>query len=286
MSSTAAAPTTLAGFPALRSEGRTAQPPLLFLHGAFASHVSFAGWMDVLSRAGWRGFAVSRRGRGGIGPANAEGVRIADYVDDTLRAIEALGERPVVIGHSLGGLIAQRIAELGQCVAAVLLAPAPAAMLTAQPIALPALLPMFPKILLGKPLLPGCRTCDTIALNCIPAADRGRIHAGLVHESGRAYREMIFGSFRVDPRKVRCPILVVGGVEDRIVSGKLMRFTAERYGGELKLYKGHGHWILEEPGFEKLASDVGNWLETLCGREQLPTSQRRAVTSASASTMR
>jgi pimeloyl-ACP methyl ester carboxylesterase len=266
MSQQEVSPTMLAGFPAIKIDGAADRPPLLFIHGAFVGHEPFAGWMKMLARRGWPGVAAARRGRQGVGPDSAAGLTIADYVDDTLRTIDALGEAPVIIGHSLGGLIAQKIAELGRCRAAVLLAPAPAGMLTAQPVALPALLPMLPKILLGQPVRPSCRTCETIALNRIPVEDRTRIHDSLVHESGRVYREMIFGTFRVDAAKVHCPMLVMGGRDDRIVSVALVRRTAERYGAKLKIYEGHGHWLLEEPGWETLAAEVGAWLSTAVPR--------------------
>jgi pimeloyl-ACP methyl ester carboxylesterase len=253
--------TTLAGFPALRIGGRGDRSPLLFIHGAFVTHEPFAPWMEFLAAMGWRSFAVSRRGRLGVGPDRAEGLGVADYVEDTRRAMEAMGEAPILVGHSLGGLIAQKIAELGLCRGMMLLAPAPAAMLTAQPVAVPAYLRMLPKILAGKPLVPACGVCSTIALNCMPESEHEAIHARLIHESGKAYREMIFGAIKVDAGKVRCPVLVANGDKDRIISPALARQTAERYRAELTLYPDHGHWLIEEKGWEKIAGDVGQWLE-------------------------
>jgi pimeloyl-ACP methyl ester carboxylesterase len=267
MDSGQVSPTILAGFPAIATRGSADRPPILFVHGAFAGHLPFARWMTALANAGWRGVAVGRRGGS---PERVADLRIADYVDDTLKAIDALGEAPVIVGHSLGGLIAQKIAELGRCRAAVLLAPAPSGMLTAQPVALRAYLSMMPKILLGRPLLPGGDACATIALNRVPQAERARIHGSLVHESGKAFREMVFGTYRVDASKVRCPVLVMGGTHDRIVSVALMRGTAKRYGAELKLYDNHGHWLLEEPGWETLAGDVAAWLDRAVPRNVAP----------------
>ena len=252
--------TTVVGFPALRIGGRGDRPPLLFIHGAFVTHEPFAAWMEFLAAAGWRSVAVSRRGRLGVGPEKAEGLTVADYVEDTRRAVEALGEAPILVGHSLGGLIAQKIAEMGLCRGMVLLAPAPPAMLTAQPVAIPAYLRMLPKILAGQPLVPACGVCSTIALNCVPEDQHPAIHARLIHESGKAYREMIFGAIKVDAGKVRCPALVVSGGKDRIISPALARQTAARYGAELKLYPEHGHWLIEERGWQAIAGDVGEWL--------------------------
>jgi pimeloyl-ACP methyl ester carboxylesterase len=125
-------------------------------------------------------------------------------------------------------------------------------MLTAQLAALPALLPMVPSILRGRPLLPSCATCEAIVLNRVPQSERARIHGALVHESGKVYREMIFGTFRVDAQKVRCPLLVVGGSDDRVVSVTLLRATAKYYGAALKLYEGRGHGCLKNPAGTRL----------------------------------
>jgi pimeloyl-ACP methyl ester carboxylesterase len=262
----------IAGFPALESKGRDDRPPLLFVHGAFVLHETWANWMGALARAGWRGVAPSRRGRHGVGPDRCGGLTTADYVEDTLRVVEALGERPIVIGHSLGGLIAQKVAELDRCRAAVLLASAPPAILPAQPIAIPALAPMLPRILLGQPLRPSCQTCETIVLNKIPVAERTRIHDALVHESGKVYREMIFGTFRIDAGKARCPLLIVGGREDRIVSPSVTRGIADRYHTPAKIYEGHGHWLIEEPGWERVAADVADWLAQTIEAADAPAS--------------
>lgn len=267
---TSIATTSLAGFPALRTASANDRPPLMFVHGAFATHQPFAPWMAALERAGWGGIAVARRGALGGGTATSvAGLRIADYVEDTVKAIDALGEAPVIVGHSLGGLIAQKIAELGKCRAAVLVASAPPGMLTPQPRSLPALLPMMPRILLGLPLRPGRATCEAIVLNCVPVAARARIYDGLVPESGKVYREMIFGTFRVDAGPVRCPVLVVGGGQDRIVSEALNRSTAKRYGAACRLYANHGHWLLEEPGFESVVGDVAAWLDQVLPRNAM-----------------
>lgn len=121
--------TTIAGFPAMRIDGRADRPPLLFVHGAFVTHEPFGPWMEFLGQRGWRSVAASRRGRLGVGPKRAGGLGFADYLDDTRRVIDALGELPIIVGHSSGGLIAQKLAELGMCEGLVLLAPAPAKML-------------------------------------------------------------------------------------------------------------------------------------------------------------
>src|SRR2546423_6167843 len=106
--------TTMAGFPALI--GRPAHPrpdnaPVIFLHGAFANHHCFHGWVQRFADEGYRTVAASRRGRLGVGPEHAAGLTFDGYVEDTLAVIDELSvpggtgvppaENPIIVGHSL-----------------------------------------------------------------------------------------------------------------------------------------------------------------------------------------
>jgi pimeloyl-ACP methyl ester carboxylesterase len=255
----------VAGFPAIigRPEHpRAGAPPAMFLHGAFADHVCFRRWVRRFEQAGFEAVAPSRRGRLGVGPAEAKSLTFQDYVEDTLAVIDALGRSPVIVGHSLGGLVAQRVGELGRARAVALIAPAPPGMLTAQAVALPRFAPNLPRIITGRPFIVGNGACSVLALNRVPEADRPAIHAHLTRESGKVYRSMMFGTVRIDASKVTVPVFVAGGDDDRIISTRLLAKTARHYGVTPHVYEGHGHWILEEPGWESVADDILQWLTT------------------------
>ena len=266
--------TKIAGLDASVTQGADGRPPILFIHGAFVTHESFAGWQEEFARLGWGGVAFSNRGRLGAGPERAAGLAVADYVEDALSVIDAMGETPVVMGHSLGGLVAQKIMEAGKSRAAVLLAPAPAAMLTAQPVAIPSYLPMLPDILAGRPFLPPAGTCGRIVLNGLPKEAHKAVHGSLVHESGKVYREMMFGQIKVDAAKVHCPVLVIGAENDRIISPGLAAATARRFHAELRMLKNHAHLFIAEPGWEKIAAETASWLDRYVMAQPL---ERRAA---------
>jgi len=256
--------TTIAGFPALAAHpaaGPRTRPPMLLLHGAFADETCFERWLPDAATAGFPAWSPARRGRHGIGPDRAAGLRFEDYVADTLAVIDALDEPPVLVGHSLGALVAQRVAELGRARALVLLAPAPPAMLTAQAVALPHFAPQLPRILTGRPFVVGGHACTTLALNELPEDERPAVHAHLTPESGRVYRSMLFGTVRIDADRVEVPVYVAGGDRDRIVSTRLLRKTARHYGTEAHVHEGRGHFVILEPGWEQLVADVLAWLD-------------------------
>ena len=254
--------TTRAGFPTLEATPTaTGRPPVVLLHGAFADHESFRGWVARLAEAGHQTLAPARRGRAGVGPAKAAGLTFEDYVQDTIAVLDTLEEQAVLVGHSLGALIAQRLAEQGRARAIVLVSPAPPAMLTAQAVALPHFLPQMPRILAGRPFVVGPAACSTLALNRMPKAERPAVHAHLTHESGKVYRDLMFGLVKVDAARVRIPVYVAGGAEDRIISAGLTKRTARHYGVQPRIHEGRGHWIIGEPGWETLVDHVAVWLD-------------------------
>ena len=259
---------SIAGFPAFRADGEGDRWPwpLVFLHGAFDDHTGFANYVRFFSAVGFDCYAASYRGRQSVPPERACGLHVEHYLDDALRVLGELGPEVIVVGHSLGGLLAQKVAEAGRCRAAVLLAPAPPRPLIPQPRSLPALLPNMPKIVLGRSFLISYASAASVLLNRVPEADRRRIYDGLVPESGLVFRQLTIGTMRVDASRVRCPLLCIRGIDDRVISARLMRGTAKRYAADLKEYDRHGHWLFQEPGWEVPAGDILAWLERLPNR--------------------
>jgi alpha-beta hydrolase superfamily lysophospholipase len=138
-------------------------------------------------------------------------------------------------------------------------------MLTAQRVALPHFAPQLPRIMTGRPFIMGPGSCSTLALHRMPEAERPAVHAHLTHESGKVYRDLMLGSVKVDASKVRVPVYVAGGTEDRIIATGLTRKTAQHYGVEPRMHEGRGHWIIGEPGWQSLVDDVVTWLASNVG---------------------
>lgn len=108
----------LAGFSGIAAANGDHAHPLAFLHGAWDGPRCFEGYIRFFAERGWNCYAFARR-------TSRDRARIEDYLDDTLAVLDQVGSAPIVIGHSLGGLLAQLVAERGRCVAAVLIEPGP-----------------------------------------------------------------------------------------------------------------------------------------------------------------
>ena len=98
------------------------RPPVLLVHGAANSSMVWRFWQESLSRRGWTSHAVDLRGHG-KSPGSVDGVSMSDYADDVESIANSFSEMPVVIGWSMGGLVAIMFAARGLARACVGLAP-------------------------------------------------------------------------------------------------------------------------------------------------------------------
>lgn len=240
------------------------QTPVLFIHGAFADHTGFQKMANQFANNGYNSYAVSRRGRLYQPPTNAVGLTFSDYLQDTLAIIQEIKPTPILVAHSLGGLLAMKAAEkIKDIPALVLINTAPPAMLTAQPISLPYFFPLLPKIFSGKSFKPSIKAFKTLALQKMTQNERDRVGNSLVPESGTVYRQMMLGQIRLSPDFQNIPTLVIGSGQDRIISKGLNKTTFKKLNADYKEYDNHGHWIIEEEGIEQVANDILNWLDRI-----------------------
>ncbi|MDB4878368.1 MAG: putative Alpha/beta hydrolase fold [Gemmatimonadetes bacterium] len=237
------------------------RPPVLFVHGYFADASVWAEWLPFFAARGFPAYAVHLRGRGGSMPNVDLGrVSIEDFVRDAAAVATHLGT-PAVVGHSMGGLIAQRLAEDGLAAAAVLVTPAPPRgimVLTAR-VAIKQL-KYLPWILTSRVVAPRREDLREIVLNRVPAELQNGMLDKLIPDSGRAARDMSITGVPVSARRVRCPTLVIAADEDRFIPKPVVERIAKRYAAPLQTMVGHGHMVINEPGWETTADTVARWL--------------------------
>ena len=104
------------------------KPPLLFIHGMESGAWVFAEhWLAGAVRRGYPAHALSLRAHGNSGGYDRRHRTLfRDYLEDIMQAIITLPEPPVLVGHSMGGLLAQEVASRYPARGLVLVAPAPA----------------------------------------------------------------------------------------------------------------------------------------------------------------
>ena len=249
----------------------TGRPPLLFVHGAFAGAWCWAEhFMPYFAQAGYCCYALSVRGHGqseGRGRLSLHTVR--HYVDDLERAIAHIGTDPVVIGHSMGGLVAQKYLERNALPALVLVAPVPPHGLMPASLSLALLKPQLLNELNGL-LFAGHASLETMrqALFSGPvAADRLSRYSRLMQpESPRAIWDMTFFDLPQLWRMRKPPLLVLGAERDAMVPPQQVELCAQTYGTQAEIFPGMGHAMMLDLGWQKVADRIIGWLGELPGR--------------------
>lgn len=200
---------------------------------------------------------------------------LLDYVDDLSAEIDRLGGEPVLMGHSIGGLLAQMLGSRVPCKALVLLAPvSPAGILCLKP----SVIKGFGSILTRwgwwhKPIRSTFQEAAYGMLHLLPVEDQRRTYERFVYESGRAAFES--GFWFLDPKRtahveasrIACPVLVLAGAQDRLASVRMMQQIAERYEplSTLHVLPDHAHWMVGEPGWQGVVETISGWLDRVLG---------------------
>lgn len=233
---------------------------VLLVHGYFATAAVFRDWLPFFAERGMPAYALNLRGRAGSRPGTDLGkATISDFVDDVAAVARHL-DRPIVIGHSMGGLLVQCLAAQGLAHAAGLITPAPPRGISvlSPPLVLRQL-KYLPAILASRLVRPSLRDLNALVLNHVPPDQRAAVVRELVPDSGSAGRDMSISGVQVDARRVRCPVFVVGADDDHFIPPPVVRRVASRYGAPMQTMVGRGHMLILEPGWKAVADVVARW---------------------------
>jgi pimeloyl-ACP methyl ester carboxylesterase len=165
-------------------------------------------------------------------------VSLRDYADDLVALIESLDSPPLIVGHSLGGLIGQLVAARVRHAGLVAACTAPAAGIFAM---YPSTARIFGLHYLqlrpwDKPLYPASWKVFRSNISNTHSDEQAReLYADLVCDSGRVYCEMAFPwqdrakAATVDFAAITTPVLTIGAEDDRTVNPRVSRATASKY---------------------------------------------------------
>lgn len=253
----------------------TQKLPLLFVHGAWHGAWCWdVHFMPYFVQQGYRCYALSLRGHGGSdGHARIRWHSIADYVDDVAQTAAAIqletGRRPVIIGHSMGGFVAQKFLERHTASGAALLASIP----------VHGFLPSLLRTAARKPAaafrvyarLSPYELVRTPQLMrhffFSPDIPRAQIHA--YHT--RLQQESMRMSFDVSllnlPRPQDIinvpPVLVLAAGNDTLFTVDEQRTTARAYNAKLVVIDNMAHDVMLENNWQDAAVALLDWLGTL-----------------------
>ena len=241
--------------------------PILFVHGMF-----YGAWcweehfLPYFAQSGYAAHALSLRGHSGSeGRKLLRWTSLDNYVSDLDQVVSQLTIPPVLVGHSMGGIIIQKYLQSHQSPASVLLASVspkgllPAAMrsfLLHPLIFLKANVTLCTYPAIGTPE----RSREFFFSPDIPDSKLTTYFALLQDESYRAYWEMILlGLFPPGPI-IDTPLLVLGAANDIAISPSEIEATARRHKTQAEFFPSMAHDMMLEARWQTVADRILEWL--------------------------
>ncbi|HEY6142945.1 MAG TPA: alpha/beta fold hydrolase [Flavobacterium sp.] len=255
----------------------TKSKSIILIHGNFVNDRSWAKWKSHYEQKGYTVYTPANPGHEGnptdlrnqVHPALTK-TGFIDVVNNIVKLIDSLPEKPLIIGHSMAGMAAMKLLELNKAVAAVSIDGAPPKNVFPPFATLKAVLPAF-GFFSGKHYFMGSRDWyDQCFFNTLPVSERtNAFDSFAVPESYKVSRELVLNSFsNIDFSKPHEPILFIGGASDTIFPPSLTTTLANKYKDkksrvDLNIFQGKSHFICGEPGWEKVADYILDWYEKL-----------------------
>lgn len=249
------------------------KPRIIFIHGMFLNSLSWEAWITYFQHRGFDCGAPAWPLHEGDPRQLREEVP-PGLGDLNLAALHAhyrqllAGTGPVVlIGHSIGGLLVQKLLADGIGVAGVgICSVAPNQMLAMD-------WEFFRNTLaITNPLAgdsPFEMTLELFHQNfgntMTKAASDAAFETYAVHESRQVLRDILTSGADIDVKAPHPPLLLIGAEKDEIIPAPLVRRNAEAYEDERSHseyleFTGRGHFICGQDGWEEVALSIANWL--------------------------
>ena len=270
--------------------------PVLFAHGLWLLSSSWARWRHLFEENGFTTVAPGwpddpeSVAEARLRPSAFAGKGIAQVTDHLAEAIGRLSLQPAVVGHSFGGMLAQRLAGLGLSAATVAVDPAPFRGVLPLPLsALRAALPV-----LGSPANAGRAVALTFPqfrfafANAVSEDEARQLHETYaVPAPGKPLFQAATANLnpwteaRVDTRNPRRgPLLILSGEKDNTVPWALSnaaygRQRRNRGVTEIREVPGRGHSLTIDSGWREVAGIALAFV-----RDHLPGSAGRAAVGA------
>lgn len=243
----------------------THEHPLLFVHGAYVAawcwEEHFQPWF---ARHGWATYAVSLSGHGNSRRReHLDSYSLDDYVRDVAEVAAKLPAPPILVGHSMGGMVVQKYLEQYDAPATVLMSAVPPQGLMGSAFGLmlkrPNLLADLNNIMTGNDVnIDSLR--EALFHQPVAAGDLLRYYHLSQPESHRAIWDMSLFNLPQPARMHRASMLILGAEHDSLIPPDQVHMTALTYGRQAEIVPGIGHGMMLERDWEKVAIRIADWL--------------------------
>lgn len=266
--------------------GPAKSTPLLFVHGAYsAAWIWDQHFLPFFADLGYPAHAVSLRGHGDSdGRDGLLFARLRDYVADVEQVIDTLGAPPVLIGHSLGGMVVQKIIHRRPVPGVVLMASAPPHGMIPSMFGMAFTNPgLFREMALvqtfGPEIVNGLNVRQALFCDDTPDEDVIRYMHRFQPESTLVVLDLMGLDLPPSIAKLDVPVLVLGAENDCFVFPGAVHATADTYRTKAEVFPGMAHAMMLDHNWRKVADRIAGWLAESVAEPEMtaaPAAGRRA----------
>jgi pimeloyl-ACP methyl ester carboxylesterase len=253
---------------------------IVFITGSFVGSNCWDHWQAFFQEKGYAtiapswpfkvGSASELRGKHPSGNLGLTELGLRSVTDYFARVLESFQERPIIIGHSLGGLIAQILLNKDLAALAVAIHPIPPLGI------LPREFSFYKAFWKSWGWLTSSRETYLMSFkdwqyafvhNMALEEQKETYEAYVIAESKRVNRGVLTGSAKIDFRKPHEPLLIVSGDQDRMVPASLNKRNARKYAlradsiVDYRKFPGRNHFVLGQPTWREDARYILGWME-------------------------
>ncbi len=236
---------------------------LMFVHGA--CHGSWCWkkyFVPFFESQGYKCHAIDLTDHETPGSSkNINHVPFTQYVDDLIKAVDKLDTLPVLIAHSMGGMVVQKYLETHPAKKVILMAAAPPHGVLGTTTRLFKFKGLVPSML-RRDILGGLKK-NTRQAFFGPDLDETLLQEfqnNLCSESFKAYLLLLNPKVKINYH-TQVPMLVMAAENDTLFTTKDAEKTARKYGADLKIMPDIAHDMMLDTGHDKVSAFIQTWLE-------------------------
>jgi pimeloyl-ACP methyl ester carboxylesterase len=254
----------------------TSSKSIVFITGTFISNCCWDEWKSYFEGEGYKCFAPAwpckdapaeeLRNRSANDPIALN--MIPSLTEHFAAIIKGLVEKPILIGHSLGGLIVQALLQRGLGTAAVAIHSFPPSGINSFWLSFHRLVwrttSLFSAVKKNY-LMPFATWRYAIANGMDYDQQKALYYLYAIPESKKIITEAFKCVTKIDFRKPHAPLLLTSGSDDKLIPASLSYSNYKKYAtGSMTEYvefKGHNHLVFGVPVWKKEADYILHWLE-------------------------
>lgn len=247
--------------------GRAHRTPLLFVHGAYSgAWVWDQHFLPFFAKQGYQAHALSLRGHGeSLGREGLMFARLRDYVADLEEVIATLPAPPVLIGHSLGGMVVQKVLHRRPVPAAVLMASVPPHGMIPSMFGMSFANPgLFRELAMvqtfGPMVINGLNVRRALFADDTPDEAVVRYMKRFQPESTLVILDLMGLDLPPSTPCLDLPVLVMGAENDMFVFPGGIDATADTYRATAEMFPDMGHAMMLDHNWLKPAERMLEWL--------------------------